>query len=238
MTASRPGAGGVSVVIPTLNEAARLPRLLESLGSCRPAPFEIVVSDGGSDDGTVEVARAGGRLVEAPRGRASQLQAGAEAARGGTLWFLHADTVPPPLAVGEVIGSIEAGAPGGCFRIAFPEAELDPHPSLRLIQGGINARTVVTRAGTGDQGIFVRRDVFDRVGGFPRWPLFEDVALSAAIRREGRPAICGGPLVTSARRWIRGGIARTMLRMWALRAGYLLGVSPETLATAWRHDPG
>lgn len=229
-----PGRRGVSVVVPVWNEARRLPRLLDALETCEPAPLEIVVADGGSDDGSAALARGRARVIEAERGRASQLQAGAEAARGEILWFLHADTRPPRHAVRHLAEAIEAGAAGGCFRIAFPAGERDRHPLLHVIERGINARTRITRSGTGDQGIFVRRTVFHRVGGYPPWPLFEDVALSAAIRRAGRFAVCRGPLVTSGRRFIRGGIVRTMLHMWSLRIGYALGVPPTVLARRWR----
>lgn len=225
------------MVVPAWNEARRLPRLLEALERCRPGPLEVVVSDGGSDDGTVEIARGRARVVAAPRGRASQLQAGAEAARGGILWFLHADTLPPGHAVEELVRSIGEGATGGCFHVAFPVEERRLHPLLEVVQRGINARTTLTGSATGDQGIFVRRDAFERIGGYPPWPLFEDVALVAAIRRVGRFAVCPGPLVTSGRRFIRGGIVRTTLRMWSLRIGYLLGVSPSTLARGWRQAP-
>jgi hypothetical protein len=102
------------------------------------------------------------------------------------------------------------------------------------IERGINARTRVTRRGTGDQGLFVRRDVFHAAGGFPAWPLFEDVALAADLRRAGRPAVCRGPLETSARRWLGHGVARTMALMWGLRLAYLAGASPESLARRWR----
>lgn len=228
---------GVSVVVPTWNEAERLPRLLDALEACRPAPREVIVVDGGSTDPTVEVARGRATTMGAPRGRASQQNAGADRARGRVLWFLHADTLPPPDAVGQILAAVRAGVPGGCFRIAFPPDETRHSPLLPIVERGINARTRVTRAGTGDQGLFVRSDVFRAVGGFPAWPLFEDVRLAAAIRHVGRPAICDGPLVTSARRWLEEGVVRCMARMWTLRLAYLLGVPPDRLARAWRHRP-
>jgi len=224
----------LSVVIPALNEEARLPRLLDALDASHPAPDEVVVVDGGSTDATSEIARARARLVTAPRGRASQQNAGAGAARGDVLWFLHADCVPPPAATAEIAAAIELGAPGGCFLVAFGESERRRHPLLPAIERGINARTRWTRTGTGDQGIFVRRDVFRRMGGFPPWPLFEDVALFAGLRAAGRPAVCRGPLVTSARRWLAHGPARVMALMWGLRLAYLAGVPPARLARWWR----
>ncbi len=197
------------------------------------------MADGGSADGTIGVASGRARVVAAPRGRASQQNAGARASDGWVLWFLHADSIPPPDAVTQVRSAVASGAPGGCFRIAFPDEERHRHRWLGTIAAGVNARTRLTRKGTGDQGLFVRRDVFERMGGFPSWPLFEDVALARSLARLGRPAVCPGPLVTSARRWIRHGVVRTMLRMWTLRAGFLLGVSPDRLARHWHDDrPG
>lgn len=225
----------VSVVIPAWNEAARLPRLLDALERCEPAPHEVIVVDGGSDDGTRELARSRARLLVAERGRARQQNAGAGRASGDVLWFLHADSVPPGSAIEEVRRATLRGHPGGCFRIAFPSGERALHPLVPWIERGINARTRVTRAGTGDQGLFARRDAFEAVGGFPAWPLFEDVALAAKLRRLGRFAVCRGPLETSARRWLRHGVARTMVRMWALRLAYLAGASPESLARRWSH---
>lgn len=175
--------------------------------------------------------------MTAPRGRASQQNAGAAVAGGRVLWFLHADSAPPPRAVAEIVEAVASGAPGGCFLVEFPAEERRRGRLLSLIQLGINVRTRLSRSGTGDQGIFVRRDVFDRIGGFPEWPLFEDVALFSALRRVGGPAVCRGPLVTSARRWLQEGEARTMARMWALRLGYWAGISPERLARAWRDTP-
>lgn len=217
--------------MPAWNEAARLPLLLTGLARCEPPPHEVIVVDGGSRDGTATLADGHAILVEAPRGRASQQNAGAAEATGDVLWFLHADTVPPASAVAEIRAAVAAGAPGGCFRIAFGERAA--HPLLPVIEAGINLRTRVTRRGTGDQGIFVRADVFRAAGGFPAWPLFEDVALADALRRAGRPAICRGPLQTSARRWLRHGPLRTTGLIWGLRIAYRARVGPERLARLW-----
>jgi rSAM/selenodomain-associated transferase 2 len=197
----------------------------------------VIVVDGGSSDGTALLGRGRARVITSERGRARQQNAGARAATGAVLWFLHADSIPPPDAIGQIRSALDRGAPGGCFRIAFPRAERTSHPLLWPVACGVNARTRVTGTGTGDQGIYVRREVFDLLGGFPDWPLFEDVALASRLRRFGRPSVSAGPLETSARRWVGQGIVRTTLRMWALRAGYLLGVPPSRLARRWRHAP-
>lgn len=223
----------VSVVVPAWNEAERLPRLLDALERCDPPPHEVIVADGGSDDGTAGLAVGRAAVIRAPRGRASQQNAGAGVASGDALWFVHADSVPGPSAVAEIAGAIAGGAAGGCFRIAFPPAERGEDPLVPWIERGINLRTLVTRRGTGDQGLFARAEVFREAGGFPPWPLFEDVALAAAIRSSGRFAVCRGPLETSARRWLRHGAARTMALMWGLRIAYLAGTSPHRLARLW-----
>lgn len=227
-------SSGISVVVPAWNEARRLPRLLGALEACHPAPDEVLVADGGSTDATAGVARERATLVPSPRGRALQQNSGARAARGRVLWFLHADCVPPPAATAEILAAVGSGAPGGCFLIAFPAEERSRHPLLPLIERGINARTRWTASGTGDQGIFVRRDAFLRLGGFPQWPLFEDVGLFSRLAALGRPALCRGPLVTSARRWLAGGPARTTALMWGLRLAYMAGVPPARLARRWR----
>jgi rSAM/selenodomain-associated transferase 2 len=223
----------VSVVVPAWNEVERLPRLLDALERCDPPPHEVIVADGGSEDGTAELAAPRAAVICAPRGRASQQNAAARVASGDALWFVHADCVPAPSALAEIVGAIDNGAHGGCFRIAFPPAERAAHPLVPWIERGINLRTLVTRRGTGDQGLFTRADAFRRAGGFPSWPLFEDVALASAIGESGRFAICRGPLQTSARRWLRHGAARTMALMWALRIAYLAGTPPDRLARLW-----
>jgi rSAM/selenodomain-associated transferase 2 len=223
----------VSVVVPAWNEAERLPRLLDALERCDPRPHEVIVVDGGSADATRDLAAGRATVIEAPRGRASQQNAGARAAAGDALWFVHADCVPRATSLAEIGSALDGGAPGGCFRIAFPTEERSAHPLVPWIERGINLRTRATRRGTGDQGLFVRRDVFRAAGGFPAWPLFEDVALADAIERAGRPAICRGPLQTSARRWLSHGVARTMGLMWTLRLGFRAGLAPERLERLW-----
>lgn len=236
---TRDPAPSIAAIVPTWNEAPRLPPLLDALDACRPALAEVVVVDAGSEDATLEIAADRGcRGMLAPRGRASQQNAGAAAARAGVLWFLHADTLPPPGATAEILSALEGGAPGGAFRVAFPDGERSRHPLLPAIERGIDLRTRITRTATGDQGIFARRAAFEAIGGFPDWPLFEDVAFFSALRDVGRPAICRGPLTTSARRWLEEGPARTMARMWLLRLGYLAGVPPERLAGWWRPRSG
>ena len=216
----------LSIVIPTLNEEAALGATLES--GCRSAPgSEIVVADGGSRDATLDVARSfpGVRTVVAPRGRGPQMNAGAAAATGDVLLFLHADTHLPPDAGVLVASALEdPRVVGGSFFLGFDSA----HPILRL--SSIASRLNVRWATYGDQAFFLRRSVFEQVGGFAPVPLFEDVELQGRIRRLGRCVKIQRPVTSSARRFLRVGVVRQQVRNALLLVAYHLGVSPIRLA--------
>jgi rSAM/selenodomain-associated transferase 2 len=214
----------LSVVVPTLNEEAHLAATLDRAAA--PGVERIVV-DGGSTDGTLGIARhRAERLLEATRGRALQMNAGANVARGETLLFLHADTLLPADYAACVAAALrDPGVVGGRFDVRLDA----PGWIFGLIGALISARSRLTRVATGDQAIFVRTAQFHRLGGFPRIPLMEDVALSRALKRVGRVACLRAAVTTSARRWQRHGIARTVILMWTLRLLYVLGVPPRTL---------
>lgn len=225
----------VSVVIPVLNEKHSLPRLILALRRCTALAgqsgnaVQMIVSDGGSSDGTREWCefQADILLVDSPRGKGPQLNAGAAAASGDLLLFLHADCTISPEAWAMMIGALaDTRVAGGAFRIAFAE---EKPKSLRLVEKGINFRTVMTRTATGDQGIFVRRKVFQSIGGAPDWPLFEDVELVKRIRSAGSFAVVRQPLSISGRRYIEHGVIRTAFLIYLLRLGYWLGVPPQRL---------
>ena len=221
----------LSIVIPTLDEAATIRSLLLALQPWRGPGCEVIVADGGSRDGTAALAAPlADRVVDAPTGRAAQMNAGAACARGEALWFLHADSHPSRDAVPRLRAAL-AGAGWGRFDVRLSGR----HPLFRVIERAMNLRSCWSGIATGDQGIFVRRAWFDSVGGVPPLPLMEDVALSRALRRRGRPACLAGPLGTSSRRWERDGILRTVLLMWRLRLAYFLGAAPATLARHYRH---
>lgn len=189
---------------------------------------EIIVVDGGSKDETVEFARGlADRVLIAPPGRASQMNAGARAARGEILLFPHADTLLP-LRAGELIvdGLTRSSRGWGRFDVRLAGR----HPMLRVIERAMNLRSRLTGIATGDQAIFVRRSLFERVGGYPEIALMEDVALSRRLKREGPPLCLRVPVVTSSRRWERDGILRTVLLMWSLRLAFFLGVDANRLA--------
>lgn len=217
----------LSIVIPALDEAAGIAAHLERLQPLRRVGAEVVLVDGGSDDGTVRI---GAPLVDVAlvsgRGRAVQMNAGARAARGDLLLFLHADTRLPPGVAERLSTAVRAGAVWGRFDVTIEGR----HPFLRIVSSAMNLRSRIGGIATGDQAIFVRRELFEAVGGFPAIPLMEDVALSRSLRRVARPACLRERVITSGRRWERRGLARTILLMWLLRLAYWLGADPARLA--------
>ena len=213
----------LSIIVPVLNEAAGIPGALDALAPLRARGHEVVVVDGGSDDRTRELAASlADRVIQAPRGRARQMNAGADAATGAVLLFLHADTRLPACADDLVFLSLEKHL-WGRFDVRIEGA----HPLLRVVGFAMNLRSRLTGVATGDQAIFVRRDAF---AGFPEIALMEDIAFSAAMKRRGAPACLRERVTTSGRRWERNGVLRTVLRMWWLRLAYFLGVSPDEIA--------
>jgi rSAM/selenodomain-associated transferase 2 len=230
----------ISVIIPTLDEEESITRAIRS---CREAgPCEIVVVDGGSRDRTVEIARGkADTVIAAPRGRASQMNAGAAIARGEVLLFLHADTHLPRGSVPAVLGALQSpGVIGGAFRVrlaASAGAGRYVRAALGVTGRMIGARASVARAFTGDQAIFARAEAFRAVGGYPEIPLMEDVELSRRIRRAGKTVLLPLRVETSGRRWEAWGPLRTVLFMWRIRTGYLLGWTPSRCAEAYRRGP-
>jgi len=230
----------ISVIIPTLDEEASIARAIRS---CREAgPCEVIVVDGGSGDRTVEIARArADAVIAAPRGRAAQMNAGAAVARGEVLLFLHADTLLPGGASPAVLAALlDPMVVGGAFRVrlaASPGAGRYVRAALGITGRMIGARAAVSRSYSGDQAIFVRAEAFRAVGGYPEIPLMEDVELSRGMRRAGRTALLPLRVESSGRRWEAWGALRTVLFMWGLRLGHLLGRTPSRSAEAYRRGP-
>ena len=217
----------ISVIIPTLNEAATIGETLRRLRSS--ASCEVIVVDGGSDDGTPELARPQADLVlSAGRGRATQMNVGARAASGQVLLFLHADTVLPPDFPALLENALRnPRVVGGRF-----DVRLDAEGRLfRIIETLMNLRSRLSRIATGDQAIFVRSRTFQELGGYREAELMEDLELSYRLKRQGELACLRERVVTSARRWQRDGIVRTIGLMWLLRLLYFIGVSPSYLKT-------
>jgi rSAM/selenodomain-associated transferase 2 len=215
----------ISVIIPTYNESATIAEILEHL---RPwyDDLEIIVVDGGSCDGTTGLVGPEVRLIEAPRGRSSQMNAGAVLATGETLLFLHSDTRLPRDFLQQLeLALSDRGVVGGAFKIKID------HPGLffYLTSLGSNLRAALTGIYFGDQAIFVRRDVFLQIGGFPLIALMEDWEFSLSMRRMGKTRLLPGPVKTSARRWLIHGKWRTTWLMHKLKTLYLLGASTEDL---------
>jgi rSAM/selenodomain-associated transferase 2 len=222
----------LSIVVPVLDEADRLESFLAELARECPGA-EVIVADGGSRDGSAAIAACapGVRLVSSERGRACQMNAGAAAATGEILLFLHADTRLPPGAVDAV--RLALGDPAvayGRFDVRFDH----PGMAFRLIAALMNLRSRLTGICTGDQAIFVGRARFERLGGYPEIPLMEDVELTRRLKRAGRLAPLGLRVTTSARRWERDGVARTIVLMWTLRFLHVCGVDPARLGR-WYH---
>ncbi len=222
----------ISVIIPALNEAAHLPRLLRRLNEM-PAVAQIIVADGGSDDETVAIARAAGALVvEDARGRGPQQNLGAQFADGDIFWFLHADCLPPRGAAGQIERAIKRGAIGGNFRIKFAARGLAPR-LFEQIARAQRARGVYY----GDSGIWMARRTWLVSGGFPNWPLFEDYALVRQLESLGPTACCAGRLQVSARRFAHQP-ARVLWLWLELQIRFRLGQAPAELARIYRARSG
>ena len=218
----------ISVVVPVLDEAGTLARSLLPLQSVRGRDVEVIVADGGSRDDTRRIARPlCDRVLHAARGRARQMNAGAAAAHGEVLLFLHADTRLPCGWIRMVRDALgHRGREWGRFDVRLDGA----HPMLRVVERAMNLRSRLSGIATGDQAIFVTRAAFRRAGGFPDIALMEDVALSRALRSRSRPSCLRAAVTTSSRRWESNGIARTIVLMWRLRLEYAFGADPERLA--------
>ncbi|MBI5898585.1 MAG: TIGR04283 family arsenosugar biosynthesis glycosyltransferase [Rhodocyclales bacterium] len=217
----------LSIILPVLDEASAIGARLAALQALRAQGVELVVADGGSRDGTA--ARCAGladHVLIAACGRARQMNAGAAISHGEILLFLHADTELPPRAFDAIVGAIDAGALWGRFDVRIDGS----HPLLRIVERMMNWRSRLTGIATGDQAIFLRRDLFERIGGYQDIPLMEDIRLCARLKREAAPACLAEPVTTSARRWEQHGVWRTMLLMWRLRAAHYFGANPEVLA--------
>ncbi|MGE0423327.1 MAG: TIGR04283 family arsenosugar biosynthesis glycosyltransferase [Reyranellaceae bacterium] len=220
----------LSIVVPTLNEAGSIVSALKRLEPLRRRGAEVIVVDGCSDDDTAALARPlADRVIDAPRGRASQMNAGAAAATRDMLLFLHADTVLPD----DADALVHAGQAWGRFDVRIAGR----HPLLRLVASMMNIRSRLSGVCTGDQAIFVRRALFTEIGGYPDIPLMEDIALSKALRRRARPSCLRQRVTTSGRRWESRGVMRTILLMWRLRFDYWRGVDPRILAIRYGYRP-
>ncbi len=221
--------------MPVLNEAgvqaAEFEQCLQRLQQYRDSGHELIIIDGGSDDDSFEIAqRYADRTIRCDRGRAIQMNAGARQTDADILLFLHADTQLPVNAIEAVTRTINEGHYWGRFNVRLA----DGHFLFRIIERLMNLRSCITGVATGDQVMFVRREIFETVGGYPRQPLMEDIELSKRLRGLGWPACLRQKVIISSRRWRKFGIVRIVLLMWRLRLAYFLGVSAERLAEQYR----
>jgi len=218
----------LSVVIPALNERVGLPGTVAQVQAALPEA-QIAVADGGSTDGTREwiLERPALLLADAPRGRGPQMNAGAKAAGGDVLLFLHADCLLPPEAAAQISSVLaDPATVGGAFGVCFPDGSGAAMSRLARL---INFRSRLVSEATGDQAIFVRRVAFEDAGGFPEWPLFEDMALVSKVKRLGRFRVLPAAVTISPRRWEAHGVWWASLWMCLLYVGYKVGVAPKTL---------
>lgn len=218
-----------SVIIPTLNEEEHVGAAIDS--ALEAGAREVLVSDAGSTDATVAIAREhGARVIVSERMRARQLNRAASEATGEMLLFLHADTRLPRKAIDVAAVTLRGGAVFGGFRLRFLEGGW----RLRYVQTMVNARTRITRAPWGDQAQFTTRDAFTRVGGYPDYPLMEDYELARRMKRLGTTVLLPLYVETSGRRFLAKGVVRTSIVNWSIVAAYHAGVSPERLAKWYR----
>jgi rSAM/selenodomain-associated transferase 2 len=223
----------LSIIMPVLDEAEVVADALQALAAYRQRGAEVIVVDGGSRDGTSEIARPlADRVIAAPRGRAAQMNAGAACARGGVLLFLHADTRLPGDADRLVLEGIAwSGRAWGRFDVAISGRS----PLLAMVAFTMNVRSRLTGIATGDQAMFATREAF--AGGFPDIALMEDIALSGRLKHISPPLCLWEKASSSGRRWEQRGVLRTIMLMWRLRLAYFLGAEPATLARRYGYAP-
>lgn len=223
----------LSVIVPVWQEAATIVATLQALAPLRAAGHQVIVVDGGSSDGTAQLADGlCDRVVTSELGRAQQMNAGAQLATGDILLFLHADTRLPASALNALERFRDSRNAWGRFDVRLS----GQRPLFRVIAWFMNQRSRFSGIATGDQAVFVRRPVFEALRGFEPMPLMEDVELSSRLRLVSRPFCIRDAVVTDSRRWEQHGAWRTILLMWRLRWRYWRGESPHSLATAYRSD--
>ncbi len=225
-------AAKISIIIPAINEAGNIQKAIATTQA--NLDVEVIVVDGGSSDDTVAIAQSlNVKVISSSPGRAVQMNAGAVAASGEILLFLHADTRLPP-GFDEMIRTAlqQPGAVAGAFKLQIDASRL----SLRWVEWGVNVRSHFYQMPYGDQAIFLTKEIFEQINGFPELPIMEDFELMRRLKRIGRVVIIPTPVVTSARRWLQKGVLKTTLLNQIVIIAYLLGVSPERICSWYRRE--
>jgi rSAM/selenodomain-associated transferase 2 len=224
----------LSIIMPVLDEGEGIVAALDALADLRARGTGVIVVDGGSRDATVQRARPrADRVILASRGRALQMNAGAEQASSDVLLFLHADTRVPADVDHVVLKGLErSGRVWGRFDVKIDGRS----PVLSVVAWFMNLRSRLTGIATGDQAIFVRRSAFQAVGGFPAIALMEDIALCRRLKRVSRPLCLRERVITSGRRWDKKGVLNTIILMWRLRLAYFFGADPKELARRYGYE--
>ncbi len=221
----------LSVIVPTFNEAAGIEAFLSALAGLRARGHELIVADGGSSDHTVALAIAlADKVIQAPKGRAAQMNAGAAQAKNPILLFLHADTYLPEAADQLIADALRGEKKWGRFDVVLQ----GHHPLLKLVSTSMNLRSRLTGIATGDQAMFMTRELFNQANGFPPIALMEDIALSRRLRQHCAPASLREKVISSGRRWDQHGLWRTIFFMWRLRLAYFFGADPQQLARRYQ----
>jgi rSAM/selenodomain-associated transferase 2 len=224
----------LAIIIPVLDEGESIAAALDALADLRALGAEVIVVDGGSRDATIQRARLrADHVISAPRGRALQMNAGTERASGDVLLFLHVDTRLPADVDHVVLNGLQrSGRAWGRFDVRIDGRS----PLLALVGWLMSMRSRLTGIATGDQVIFVRREAFQAVGGFPAIALMEDIALCKRLKGVSRPLCLRERIITSGRRWEKNGVLNTVLLMWRLRLAYFFGADPEKLAQQYGYE--
>ena len=220
----------LSIIIPTLNEEEGIVEFLQPLQQLR-ADCELLIVDGGSDDNTVELAQPYvDDVLKSAKGRAMQMNEGAAIASAPVLLFLHADTSLPDDALTQIQSAIDRGANWGRFDVTLSTNDL----RLNIVAWMMNKRSYLTGIATGDQAVFVKKDLFEELSGFANIALMEDIELSSRLKKQGRPYCVKSKVISSARRWLSFGVIRTISLMWFLRLRYFFGADPIELEQLYR----